>query len=115
MKKLLISIFCIFLFAVVGYSQTPDPVPTPNTVTISREAAIKALQDADTVKAQAKEIETLNQAITDLKVSLNDMRFKFAEVSGANSELRQNAVSDRAIIDLLLKNARPKKIGLINF
>jgi hypothetical protein len=36
------------------------------------------------------------------------MRIEFARVSGENTALKQNAVSDRAIIDLLLKNTRKK-------
>ena len=84
-------------------------------VCLSRDAALKALADADKVTAYEAEIKVKDQAIDDLKELLNKMRIEFAAISGEATALRQNAVSDRAIIDILLKNVRPKKIGLINF
>lgn len=100
--KILIT-FSIILFAsTFAYSQDACPA---DKVCISPAAARQALVDSDTVKAQEK-------AIADLKDELNKMRVQFAEKSGENTALKQNAVSDRALIEILVKFARPKKIGL---
>jgi hypothetical protein len=100
-------------FHVAG--QTVECPSPQGCVLITREAALKALADADEVVALRAEKKVLSQASDDLKELLNKMRIEFAEKSGENTALKQNAVSDRAIIDILLKNVRPKKIGLINF
>jgi len=83
-------------------------------VCISPEAARKALVDADTVKAQAEQIKVLEQAVKDAQDNTHKMAIEFARVSGENTALRQNDVSNRAIMEVLLKNSRPKRIGLIN-
>lgn len=113
-------IFPVLLLLVLGgtfhIGAQTAPVECPaDKVCISRDAALKALADADKVKADEVAIAGYKQAIDDLKTELNRMRVEFAEKSGELTALKQNAVSDRAIIDLLLKNVRPKKIGLINF
>jgi len=112
MRKLICCIGISILFAVVANAQEcPHP---SGCVTVSRDVALKALADSDTVKAQANEIAVKDTAIEDMRKELNKMRIEFAEKSGELTALKQNAVSDRAIIDILLKNVRPKKIGLIN-
>ena len=110
------AIFSAILFITLGlgvsttFAQTVDcPV---DKVCISPEAARKALADADTVDAQKKEIAVKDQAIADLKKLLDEMRINFAAASGENTALKQNAVSDRAIIELLLKNTRKKCLPL---
>lgn len=101
-------ILCVNILCISG--QTVDcPV---DKVCISPEAARKALADADTVDAQKKEIAVKDQAIADLKKLLDDMRINFAAISGENTALKQNAVSDRAIIEVLLKNTRKKCLPL---
>ena len=108
----LFAFICLLgLFVLDGYSQTECPA---DKVCISPAAARQALVDSDTVKAQQTQIAAQDQAIADLKTELNNMRVRFAEVSGEATALRQNAVSDRAIITVLLQSVRPKKIGLIN-
>jgi len=107
-------VITFFLFAVVSINAQECPHPS-GCVTVSRDVALKALADSDTVKAQANELAVKDTAIEDMRKELNRMRIEFAEKSGELTALRQNAVSDRAIIDILLKNVRPKKIGLINF
>jgi hypothetical protein len=112
LRLLLILFVALLIGAVTANAQE---CPSPNgCVTITREAALKAIQDGDTVKAQATELAVKDKAIADLKDELNKMRVEFATASGENTALKQNAVSDRAIIELLLKSTRPKKIGLIN-
>lgn len=111
MKRLLFLLTLIFLASFTAYSQTQCP---PDMVCITPEAARKALTDADTVKAQALEIKALEQAVKDAQDNTHKMAIEFARVSGENTVLKQNAVSDRAIIEILLKSAKPKRIGLIN-
>ena len=104
-SKPILGLFTILLFAICANAQTDCP---PGLVCISPEAARQALEDSDTVKAQKAEIAVLNQAIDDFRKELNNMRIEFARVSGEATALRQNAVSDRAIIDLLLKNSKKR-------
>jgi len=108
MRKLLILSIVLFASS-VAYSQCPTDM-----VCISPEAARKALVDADTVKAQAEQIKVLEQAVKDAQDNTHKMAIEFARVSGENTALRQNDVSNRAIMEVLLKNSRPKRIGLIN-
>jgi hypothetical protein len=113
MKRLFLTAAIIIAGTFVASAQTVCPHPS-GCVTISRDAALKALADADENKALKAEVKVKDQAIDDLTELLNKMRVEFAECSGEKTALKQNAVSDRAIIDILLKNVRPKKIGLIN-
>ncbi len=63
-----------------GMAQTDCPA---DRVCISREAALKALADADRVKALEVELSVLkDKAIPDLKSLLADMRVEFARCSG---------------------------------
>jgi hypothetical protein len=55
-------------------------------VLITREAALKALADADEVVALRAEKKVLSQASDDLKELLNKMRIEFAEKSGENTD-----------------------------
>lgn len=109
MKKL------FFLFIILGscgyaYGQTTEcPV---DKVCVSRAVAEKALVDAETVKAQASEIETLKQALNDERALTAKMKIEYATQVGENSALKQNAVSDRAIITELLKYTKKKCMPL---
>lgn len=114
-SKPILGAFAVLLFAICANAQCP-PDKFPNgCVVISPEAARQALEDSDTVKAQKAEIAVLNQAIDDFRKELNNMRIEYAATKGELSMCKQNGVSDRAIIDILLKHVKPKKIGLINF
>ena len=109
MKKLILLIAITFLGSCnYAYAQT-------ETVCISREAAVKALQDSDTVKAQADELKAKDQAIDDLKKIITDLKVSLAQMSGEKSQLEADRVRWTAVLDLLIKSARPKKNGLINF
>jgi len=112
MKKLLLV---LFLFAGTAYSQSECSTAPEKCVLITREAAVRALQDSDRVKALEKENLTLTEALNAMKVELNKIRVEYAEKVGENTALKQNAISDRSIIEILLKSAKPKKFGLINF
>ena len=112
LTRFLLILFCLLFLAYAAQAQCPSP---NGCVTITREAAIKALQDSDTVKAQATEIAAKDKAISDLKTELESIRREYVAASSEASALKQQAVRQDAIIDLLLKSARPKKTGLIVF
>jgi hypothetical protein len=114
MKCAIYALITIAFLTATALSQQPEPCPQ-NFVCISREAALKALADADRVRALEAEIPVKNKAIDDLKQLLADMRVEFARCSGETTILKQRAVSDAAMIELLTKLVRPKKIGLFNF
>lgn len=113
MKCAIYALIIIAFLTVSGLSQQPEPCPQ-GLVCISREAALKALADADRVKALEAEIKVKDKAIEDLKQLLADMRVQYAECRGESTILKQRAVSDAAMIELLSKMVRPKKIGFIN-
>lgn len=104
MKILCIAI-TFLLFAAVGIKAQECPA---DKVCISPEAARKAIENAETVKAQAEQIKTLTGALNDEKEVANKLKIEFAETKGELTALKQNAVSDRAIIELLLKNSKKK-------
>lgn len=117
MKNLLLVILLVIfcgIFRDAAAQTVTDCTHPSGCVVISRDAAIKALEDADARKALEAEVKTKDQAIADFRDLLNKMRIEFAEKSGENTALKQNAVSDRALIEILVKFARPKKIALIN-
>lgn len=97
--------FILLGLVLTSYAQQECPA---DKVCISPAAARKAITDDATVKAQAVQIDALKQAVQDEKGVSNDLKIKFAEVSGRNDELRQAQVSDRAIIEILLKNSKKK-------
>jgi hypothetical protein len=85
-------------------------------VCITPEAARAALEAGDKAKALEAQVKTLTEVtIPGLKDALADMRVNYAEAKGENTILKQRAVSDAAIIELLTKMVRPKKFGIINF
>lgn len=104
MKKLFLLSIILFASS-LAYSQTECPV---DKVCISPAAARQALVDSDTVKAQAVELTAKDKAISDLRDELDKMRIEFARTSGELTATKQNAVSDRAIIELLLKSTKKK-------
>ena len=96
-------------FSASGQTETAGNVDCPPAlVCISREAAIKALQDSDRVKALEAEMVVKDQAIADLKKLLDDIRLELARTSGQLTGEQQTNVQNRAIIDLLLKSAKKK-------
>ena len=93
-----------------------DPCPTmpEGYLCLPRAIAVKALEDSDARKALEAQVKAQDEAYDKLKDTLNDMRVEFARVSGEASILKQRAVSDAALIELLVKNSRKKSVGLIN-
>lgn len=121
MRYFQVKIITTFVFGIIlaaagnASAQTPTPTPPEGDITISRAAAVKCLADADRVQALEAEIAVKNKAIEDLKAEITRLQQQFIEASTNASALKQQAVRDAAIIELLLKYARPKKIGIINF
>lgn len=112
MKKLILLTF-IFIGAVtVNAQECPH---SSGCVTISREAAVKMLADSDKVTALEAENAALKQAISDQKDVITNLRVELGKMSGELTGSQQMNVRQTAIIDVLLKSVRPKKIGLINF
>ncbi len=102
----------IFAFPIMAYSQDCQTEPQ-KCVLVSREVAIKALEDSDKVKALESHVKTLETALNDQKTETNKIRFEFAECKGQNTGLQQNAVENRAIITVLLQNVKKKRNALI--
>ena len=112
MKKCAVILILVFANALVAHSQTLEcPV---NMVCISPEAARKALENADLVEAQKKEIASLSQAIEDYKALIVSTKIELAKAVGEKTGCESGAVRSNAIIDALLKK-RQVKVGLINF
>jgi len=110
MKKLIFLISIIFLGTIAGYSQDCPA----DKVCVSPEAARKALVDSDTVAAQKTELAAKDQAIEDLKKVIVDLKIELAKMTGDKTGAEQMVVRLTAILDIMIKQVRPKKIGLIN-
>jgi hypothetical protein len=110
MTRLLTILFVIFAFAwAVNAQDCPHP---SGCVTISRDAAVKALADSDRVAALEAEVQVKDAAIASFRDELNTMRIEFARVSGEATGLRTAAARDAAIIELLLKYSKKKCLPL---
>jgi hypothetical protein len=115
MRKLILCLIVITSAAVCAMTQvTPGPAPA-GLVCITPEAARKALLDSDTVKAQSVNLAVKDTVIADLRKQLDDMRLEFVRADTKATALEKQAIRDAAIIELLLKYARKKSIGLIAF
>lgn len=108
MKKLIFLTIYLTLLLTISLSVRGQEACPTDKVCISPAAARQALVDSDTVAAQKIELEAKEKAIADMRDELNKMRIEFARTSGELTATKQNAVSDRAIIELLLKSAKKK-------
>lgn len=104
--KILFITTLFFLFAITASAQCPE-MP-PGFLCVTREAAQAGLEAGDKAKALEVELKARDEAHKTVVQALNDMRIEFARVSGENTALKQNAVSDRAIMEILLKNTKKK-------
>lgn len=110
--KILILFALIFVGTVAVSAQSECPA---DKVCISREAAVKAIADAKTVDAQKAEIISLLKAVDDLKQQVNDVKLSAATAMAENSILKQDRVSDAAMIQLLLQQTKKKRNAFITF
>lgn len=109
--------YTLLLGLILGFSAVTKAQAVPNCppdmVCLSRAAAQAALEAGDKAKALQTELDVLKtQTIPQLKDALSDMRVSYAECKGESTILKQRAVSDAAMIELLSKMVRPKKIGI---
>lgn len=111
MIRFLSILFLVFWLTLAASNALAQECPQ-NLVCITPEAARVALEAGDKVKALEAELKAKDAAYLLLKDALNDMRVEFARASGENTILKQRAVSDAAMIELLSKMVRPKKIGI---
>lgn len=95
-----------------AFGQTDCPHPS-GCVVLSREAAQAALEAGDKAKALEVQLKAEQDAKELIRKALEDMRIEFARMSGENTALKQNSVSDRAIIELLLQNVKKKRNAFI--
>lgn len=112
MKKFLGILFLSGVFVVGAGAQTTD-CPA-DKVCITREAAVEMLRAKDENTA----LKNLNKALEDenkvVKEELVKTQIELAKTTGEKTQLEASLVRYNAIMDVLIKNSRPKKIGLIN-
>lgn len=136
MKKVLfVCLSVLFLVAVTATtarSQSPIECPA-GYVCISQTAANQAAQLAREAPAKDEKIKALTEALTkkdeiiadvrataakneaDLKEALTRTQTDLATKTGQLIGCEANQTRQLAVIDVLLKNVRPKKIGLLVF
>lgn len=103
-----ILVLLVLLSPILANSQTTDCPSARGCVTITREAAEKALLDADKVIALEKENKTLTEALNAQREIAMQIRIQFATVSGENTILKQNEVRSSAERVILIQNTRKK-------
>lgn len=111
-KHIFIALLLCGAFCMAAQAQTATP--TPETVTISKEAAIKCLENGDKVTALEAEVKANAQAIADLKALISDLKANMAGLTGEKTQLEATLVRYDKILEFLLKNGRIKKYGIIN-
>jgi hypothetical protein len=116
MKKLILLLALVICGTLTANSQTVIDCPHPDgCVVISRGAAIKNLETDDKAKALEAENIVLKQAAADFRDETRKMQIELAKVTGEKTGAEQMNVRLTAIVDILLKHVKPKKIGIINF
>jgi hypothetical protein len=123
MKRIISIVFLTLIFGIGAYGQSNDcPANLPATVVcVNKDAFTRLLRSDDenaSLKAQLvakdKQIESRNTLITTLTNEKVDFQVKWALAVGENTELRASRVRDQAVMDILIKQARPKQNGFIN-
>lgn len=108
MRKL---ILCLSILFVWGSANAQSECPA-TLVCISPEAARKALQDSDTVKAQSAELAAKDIAISDFRAEITTLKIELAKMSGDKTGAEQMIVRLTAIVDILLKSTKKKCMPL---
>ena len=103
MKILIATAILILAGGLTANAQTGE------TVTISKEAAIKCLQDSDALKAADVEKAALKQAIDDYKKLVGDLKIEIAKLSGEKTGPDQMVVRLSALLDFAIKNTKKKR------
>lgn len=132
MKKVIALTFLFLVFAVGASAQTACP---ENTVCMTRDAAEFLLKADDERKALRVENGTLRNENTALRTEnttlrqettsavdaknvavgeLHKTQIELAKTVGEKTQLEAASVRTNALVDVLIQNARPKKVGFIN-
>lgn len=117
MRIVVYTLLVYLLFTVSAAAQDVAPASDcpADKVCLSRDQAIEYLTYRDENTALKKEIEVLRQAISDQRSVTETIKIELARISGEKSQLEADRVRWTAVIDILIKNSRAKKIGLLNF
>lgn len=111
MKKLIGLNIIFFACAISAMSQTCQEQPQ-NCVLITREAAIKALEDSDRVKSLEAEVIVLKQAVNDQREITTNLKIELGKAMGELTGSQQMNVRQTAIIDTILKYTKKKCMPL---
>lgn len=111
-KTAFVATFLLCVGAINISAQTDCPV---DKVCITVAQARQALANEDTIKAQAAEIDKQKQLVQDALKESDKIKIELAKTVGELTGAQQMNVRLTAIVDVLLKHVKPKKIGLINF
>lgn len=103
--KTIYTLIFILLFAVFASAQK---------VECEQQFVDDATKAFTEVVALRDEVKTKDTVIETLRAEIQRLQIEIAKSSTRATELEKQQVSDRAIIEFLLKNGRVKKYGLIN-
>lgn len=106
MKKLFLITSFIFLFSLSAYAQK---------VEVDQSFVDDATKAFNEVVVLRDEVKVKDQAIDDLKKEITRLQIELAKLTGEKTSDAAMIIRLNAIVDLLLKSVRPKKIGVINF
>jgi len=113
-KRVVMALGAVVLLWLACIAANAQSVACPvDMVCITPQAAIKALQDSDTVKAQKDEIKVKDTAIDDLKKEVAKMQIELAKTTGELTGAQESLVQDRQIITVLLQNSK-KRCGAVS-
>jgi len=107
MRKLFIIGIVLFASS-LAYGQTDCSQTPENCVLITREAAIKALEDSDKVKALEAQVTVLKDAVSAHKDIETTLKVELAKAIGENTALQKSEVRLTAWLDIAMKNSRKK-------
>lgn len=111
MRKYVLTGFLFLIFTVGAKAQTGCP---SDMVCITKPAAQHFLQVDDENKALKAENTTLQNSFNVVKEENTTLKIELAKASTKATELEVQRTRDTAMIELLVKMVRPKKVGLIN-
>ena len=106
-------VLCMILGSASAFSTTGQATTCPpDLVCISREAALKALADADKVKALEAFVKVLEQASKDKSTEIETMRREFIQASVEATFYKQQVALLRLDIEKLLKMTKCKPFAI---
>jgi hypothetical protein len=111
MKKFIILIGLFFVFTLGAKAQTACP---PDLVCIPKATAEHFLKVDDENKALKAQVSTLQNSFEVAKTELHNTQIDLAKASTKATELEIQRTRDSALIEVLVKMVRPKKVGFIN-